>query len=369
MAAARSRSLWDQVLPLPAQAEWDAHAPEGHSVWTLHQEGQRLLAVSRHIHLPEEGAPTLRITVAADERLLAEPLGRFTTMLLIALGTLAAGLLMAAAVQMQWLLRPLQQLRQHLGAVQAGDAAQLQGHYPQELTPLVTTLNHVLASNAEMVQRARTQAGNLAHALNTPLSILTNAAAQDPSALGQLVQEQVAHARRHVDYHLARARAGAAVRATGLASPVQPTTQALLRTMARLYPAVDFGLNAPAAPLHFKGEAQDLFEMLGNLLDNAGKWAHRQVSVTLAPATAPGMLLITVDDDGPGIADAAQRQQIFQRGERLDENRPGAGLGLNIVQVLAQTYGGDVRAEPSALGGLQLQLQLPLSTTTAAAAA
>ncbi|MBP7855387.1 MAG: GHKL domain-containing protein, partial [Comamonas sp.] len=114
---------------------------------------------------------------------------------------------------------------------------------------------------------------------------------------------------------------------------------------------------------------QDLFEMLGNLLDNAGKWAHRQVSVTLAPATAPGMLLITVDDDGPGIADAAQRQQIFQRGERLDENRPGAGLGLNIVQVLAQTYGGDVRAEPSALGGLQLQLQLPLSTTTAAAAA
>ena len=369
MAAARSRSLWDQVLPLPAQAEWDAHAPEGHSVWTLHQEGQRLLAVSRHIHLPEEGAPTLRITVAADERLLAEPLGRFTTMLLIALGTLAAGLLMAAAVQMQWLLRPLQQLRQHLGAVHAGDAAQLQGHYPQELTPLVTTLNHVLASNAEMVQRARTQAGNLAHALNTPLSILTNAAAQDPSALGQLVQEQVAHARRHVDYHLARARAGAAVRATGLACPVQPTTQALLRTMARLYPAVDFGLNAPAAPLHFKGEVQDLFEMLGNLLDNAGKWAHRQVSVTLAPATAPGMLLITVDDDGPGIADAAQRQQIFQRGERLDENRPGAGLGLNIVQVLAQTYGGDVRAEPSALGGLQLQLQLPLSTTTAAAAA
>ena len=154
-----------------------------------------------------------------------------------------------------------------------------------------------------------------------------------------------------------------------VACPVQPTTQALLRTMARLYPAVDFGLNAPAAPLHFKGEAQDLFEMLGNLLDNAGKWARRQVSVTLAPATAPGMLLITVDDDGPGIADAAQRQQIFQRGERLDENRPGAGLGLNIVQVLAQTYGGDVRAEPSALGGLQLQLQLPLSTTTAATAA
>ncbi len=361
MAVARSRSLWDQVLPLPETAEWHSHTPRGYGVLTLQDAGTTLLAVSRHIHLPEDAAPTLRITVAADERLLAEPLHSFTTMLLISLGTLAAGLLLAAVVQLQLALRPLQQLRRALMAVRSGETAQLQGDYPQELTPLVQTFNHVLASNADMVERARTQAGNLAHALNTPLSILTNAAADDTSALGQLVQEQAASARRQVDYHLARARASAAIRATGLACPVQPAIAALLRTMARLHPALDFGLEAPEAPLRFKGEEQDLFEMLGNLLDNAGKWAHSQVAVRCS-VQEDGQLCITVDDDGPGIPDAAQRQQIFQRGQRLDENRPGAGLGLHIVQELAQTYGGSVQAHTSPLSGLQLQLCLPLAT-------
>ena len=332
-----------------------------YGVLTLQDAGTTLLAVSRHIHLPEDAAPTLRITVAADERLLAEPLHSFTTLLLVSLGTLAGGLLLAAVVQLQLALRPLQQLRRALMAVRSGKTEQLQGDYPQELTPLVQTFNHVLASNADMVQRARTQAGNLAHALNTPLSILTNAAAGDTSPLGQLVQEQAASARRQVDYHLARARASAAIRATGLACPVQPAIAALLRTMARLHPALDFGLEAPEAPLRFKGEEQDLFEMLGNLLDNAGKWAHRQVAVGCSGQE--DWLLITVDDDGPGIPDAAQRQQIFQRGQRLDENRPGTGLGLHIVQELAQTYGGSVQAQMSPLGGLQLQLRLPLATS------
>jgi signal transduction histidine kinase len=359
MAVARSRSLWDQVLPLPADASWRERPAQGYRVLQLQDDTHTLLAVSRHIHLPRDGTPVLRLTVAADIALLAEPLQRFTTMLLISLGTLATGLLLAVAVQLHLTLRPLQQLRQDLATVRAGRQPALTGHYPQELLPLVQEFNHVLASNADMVQRARTQAGNLAHALNTPLSVLTNAAAQDASPLGQLVQEQVAQARRHVEYHLAHARASAAVRATGLRCPVQPVLQALLRTVARLHPHIDFALQTDTPQLAFKGEEQDLFEMLGNLLDNAGKWAHGQVQIDVQQLQ--GQLCITIDDDGPGIADPAQRSQIFARGQRLDENRPGSGLGLNIVQELAHTYGGSVRADTAPLGGLRLVLMLPLA--------
>lgn len=356
----RSRSLWDQVLELPAHSARQSQ-PQGYAVLHLHAlQGHTLLAVSRTLQLPEANAPLLRLTVAADQELLAEPLQRFTHMLLIALGLLAAGLVLAVVVQLQLALCPLQLLRQQLGTVRTGEATQLDGPFPHELQPLVSEFNHVLRANADIVQRARTQAGNLAHAVHTPLSILGNAAAQEDSPLALLVREQVATAQRQVDYHLARARAAAAVRATGLRTPVQQPLQALLRTMARLYPHIDFAQENDASQLAFKGEEQDLFEMLGNLLDNAGKWAHQQVSISVQPLQE--QLQICIDDDGPGIADAQQRRQIFERGQRLDENRPGSGLGLHIVQELAHTYGGSVQALPSPLGGLRLELLLPLAS-------
>ena len=257
----RSRSLWDQVLELPAHSARQSQ-PQGYAVLHLHAlQGHTLLAVSRTLQLPEANAPLLRLTVAADQELLAEPLQRFTHMLLIALGLLAAGLVLAVVVQLQLALRPLQLLRQQLGTVRTGEATQLDGPFPHELQPLVSEFNHVLRANADIVQRARTQAGNLAHAVHTPLSILGNAAAQEDSPLALLVREQVATAQRQVDYHLARARAAAAVRATGLRTPVQQPLQALLRTMARLYPHIDFAQENDASQLAFKGEEQDLFEI------------------------------------------------------------------------------------------------------------
>ena len=366
---ARSRSLWDQVLPLPAEPGFPGTRRLGHAVLDLHDaQGHALLAVSRPLQLPEAHAPLLRLTVAADQALLAEPVQRFTTMLLAALALLAAGLLLAVAVQLHLALRPLQRLRQQLAAVRTGQTAQLQGPVPHELQPLVTEFNHVLTTNADIVQRARTQAGNLAHAVHTPLSILGNAAAHDATPLGQLVREQVATATRQVDYHLARARAASAIRATGLRTPVLAPLQALLRTIQRLH--ADRGLHfqlvgdvAPLEPLAFRGEEQDLYEMLGNLLDNAGKWARSRVELAVQPVPGadglPAQLCVTVDDDGPGIPDATQRDRIFGRGERLDEQRPGAGLGLDIVRELVHTYGGSIEALPSPLGGLRLRLTLP----------
>lgn len=357
VGVARSRSLWDQVLTLPAPLP----PPSGTQNYTvLHLSEpphQQLLAVTRPLQLPDD-APLLQLTVAADQALIAEPVQRFTTMLLIALGTLATGLALAVAVQLHLALRPLDMLRQRLRAVRAGEATQLSGAFPNELQPLVNEFNHVLATNADMVQRARTQAGNLAHAMHTPLTILSNAAAQQDSPLAQLVNEQVAIAKRQIDHQLARARAATAIRATGLRTPVEAPVQALLRTMQRLHAGrqIQFTCHGELGNAAFRGEEQDLFEMLGNLLDNAGKWARHRVQLSLTRHA--DQLCFAVDDDGPGIPEA-QRQQIFERGQRLDEQRPGAGLGLDIVRDLAHTYGGSIRADRSALGGLRMQLCLP----------
>lgn len=358
-ALARSRSLWDQTLALPAApAQYPA---AGHRLLQLQDaQGHTLLAVARTLQLPDEGAPLLRLAVAADADLIAEPLERFTRLLLMALGVLALGMALAVALQLQLALRPLKLLRQRLGEVRSGAAAQLQGAFPQELAPLVSEFNHVLAHNAEMVQRARTEAGNLAHAVHTPLSILANAAAQEGSALAQLVQEQVASARRQVDFHLARARAAAAVRATGLRTPVLAPLQALLRTMQRLHAGrgLSFELAPQAQDGAFRGEEQDLYELLGNLIDNAGKSARSRVLVDVQHQGQ--QLCFTVDDDGLGFPEE-QRERMFERGVQLDEQRPGSGLGLDIVRTLAQTYGGSVQALASPLGGARLRLCLPVA--------
>ncbi|AVO43136.1 sensor histidine kinase [Simplicispira suum] len=356
---ARSRSLWDQVLRLPDAP--NSYPASGFSVLPLQDaQGHELLAVARTLQLPEDDAPQLRLVVAGDKALLAEPLQRFTHMLLIALGLLALGLALAVAVQLQLALRPLQLLRARLAAVRSGAAGQLEGRFPQELQPLVNEFNHVLRENADMVQRARTQAGNLAHAVHTPLSILANAAAQEYGPLALLVQDQVATARRQVDYHLARARAAAAVRATGLSTPVLPPVRALLRTMQRLYAErhLSFELAPEAQAVAFRGEEQDLYELLGNLIDNAGKSARQRVVVDVQ--CVDGQLCFTVDDDGLGIPEA-EREHMFERGVQLDEQRPGSGLGLDIVRALAETYGGSVQALASPLGGARLRLCLPMA--------
>jgi signal transduction histidine kinase len=365
----RSRSLWDQTLDWQLfQADTGhAHAdPEGTAplAGTLPDgQGHLLVAVSRPLQLPEAEAPPLRLIVAADSALLAEPMQRFTYMLVAALGALAAGLALAVVLQLRLALRPLKLLRTGLSDVRTGATPRLEGRFPQELQPLVQEFNHVLEVNADMVQRARTQAGNLAHAVNTPLTILGNAAAQEGGPLAELVREQVASASRQVDHHLARARA-AARQATGLRTPLQPPLAALVRTMERLHAGrgIAFTLVGDAARWDFLGDAQDLMEMLGNLLDNAGKWARH--AVRLQVQEHEGRLLLTVDDDGPGI-DPALQQRIFERGERLDERQPGAGLGLDIVRELVQTYGGHIEAASSPLGGLRMRLLLPAQRSAA----
>jgi len=215
------------------------------------------------------------------------------------------------------------------------------------------------------VERARTHAGNLAHAVKTPLAGLANAAEQaadDAAAatLARLVREQVGLARTQVEHHLARARAAAAVGVPGQRTPLRPVIEGLLRLMGKVHAAraLQFELSACDPQLAFRGEAQDLHEMLGNLIDNASKWAARQVRVQVDVHGSE--LIVRIDDDGPGLR-AEAREAVFARGVRADERTPGSGLGLSIVRELAQLYGGGVALLASPLGGLRAELRLPLA--------
>ncbi|WP_063568617.1 ATP-binding protein [Achromobacter ruhlandii] len=356
---ARSRSLWDQVLALPsvddADGLYDIAGPENH----------RLSALTRLLKPEDSDAGSLRLVVAADRAVLAEPIERFDHMLLWSLGALAAGMVVAAVVQALVGLRPLGRLRRQLAAQQGRNSVRIEGRFPSEIQPLVDDFNRVLAVNADIVQRARTQAGNLAHAVKTPLTILGNAAAREEGAFARLVREQVAMAQRQIDHHLARARAAAASGTAGGRTPLRAPLQALLRVMQRLYAARGLALEMDefSDRLEFRGEEQDLQEMVGNLLDNACKWAARRVRIG-AQADAPDRLRIVIDDDGPGISED-ERERIFERGVRMDEQRPGSGLGLDIVRDLAGTYGGEVSAGQSPLGGLRVTLILPALPTGA----
>jgi signal transduction histidine kinase len=303
----------------------------------------------------------LRLIVAADERGMTDPVREFVGLLATALCVLAAGLVLAVVLQVSVGLAPLRRLRDALAAVRDGRTRQLGGTYPNEVQPLVDELNAVLQHDAEVVNRARTQAGNLAHAIKTPLAVLGNAAAREDSALAQLVAEQVSTAQRQVDYHLARARAAAAIQVPGLRTPVIPVIESLVRVMKRVHAErsleilIEPGADGQAEPA-FRGEEQDLQEMLGNLIDNACKWARERVDCRVSLDRS--RLVIRIDDDGPGLP-AAEREAVFGRGVRADEQTPGSGLGLAIVRDLARLYGGDVALDASPAGGLRVALTLP----------
>lgn len=314
--------------------------------------------IERVIYPAEQPEQPLRLIVAADTRLISEPVEHFNSLLAWSLGVLGLGLGIAVIVQVLIGLRPLDLLRKELTTVREGGAQRIDGSFPLEIQPLVDDFNEVLTHNARIVNHARTQAGNLAHAVKTPLTILANAAVHPDNGLPQLVKEQVAIARRQVDYNLAQARAAAAANVPGVRSEVRPLVVSLLRVMERLYCDKAIAatiVDASFEPV-FRGEQQDLQEMLGNLLDNAWKWAASRVEIAFQ--REDGRLTVLIDDDGPGLA-SEQRQAVLVRGVRADERVPGTGLGLAIVNDLAQLYDGSLELADSTLGGLQVRLTLP----------
>jgi signal transduction histidine kinase len=367
--ALRSRSLWDAALSLPNDvlADGVVHVHEGAG-----PDGAALLLVERTVKRDGGGDDAVgtpwRLIVAADLRETVAAVERFNGVLAASLATLFVLLCAAALAQVAIGLAPLRALQRTLAGVHAGTSPRLDGRFPSEVQPLVDDFNAVLDRNAEVVARARTQAGNLAHAIKTPLAAMSRAAAvalQRPETgaeLAALVEEQVGVARRHVDWHLARARAAAAQGVPGARVPLQPVIHGLLRVLERVHAERGIALRCmPIAPdLAFAGEVQDLQEMLGNLLDNACKWARQEVQVSAASlGSGPGSRLqVVIDDDGPGI-ESDRRESVMARGARLDESVPGSGLGLAIVNELVGLYSGSVRLRAAPTGGLRVEIELP----------
>jgi signal transduction histidine kinase len=327
--------------------------------YTIGPDDRRLRQFEREIDAGEDGRYVIAVAAPADEVL--DDIRDFRNALAITFGLLFLALVASTFFQVRLGLGPLRRLSGAVGDVRVGAQTRIEGSYPREVSPLASELNQLIDANREILDRARTQVGNLAHALKTPLSVIVNEADTNPGPLADKVGEQAGLMRDQVNYYLDRARAAALSGALGGVTEVRPSVEALLRTFEKIFRSK--GVNAEVqcdSRLRFRGEKQDLEEMLGNLLDNAFKWADDEVAVTVEQLETDGRqwLTILVDDNGPGLP-PEQRAEMLRRGRRLDETKPGSGLGLSIVVDLAKLYGGALALESSPAEGLRARLTLP----------
>jgi len=307
------------------------------------------------------------IIVAGPVDWLESQLAKFRTRLATALTLAGLGLVGVTLFQVRFGLLPLGKIERGLSDIRTGKATKLEGEFPVEIEPLQHELNALIRSNQDVVDRARTQVGNLAHALKTPLAVITNEARDSTGMLASKVAEQATIMRDQVNHYLDRARMAARSGVIGSSSEVTGVVAPLVRALERIHQ--DRGIKILVVcpeDIKFQGEKQDLEEMLGNLLDNACKWANTEVFLTVqksntalpSSSRGSGRLSIQVEDDGPGLT-SEQRKKIGKRGMRLDESKPGSGLGLSIVTDLVQTYQGSFSMTQSPHGGLQVNLELP----------
>ena len=355
-----SRSLWDAGLPRLQDIGVAAGADGSREGYIDGPEDQRLRIVERTIDLGDEGH--YLVAVAGDAAEIDGEMRSFDQALTVTFVLLAVVLLLTTMFQVRFGLLPLRRLTAGLAAIRAGTAERLEGDFPEEIAPLARETNALIEANREIVERARTHVGNLAHALKTPLSVMVNeAGAHGRDAFAGKVLEQTAIMRDQVARHLERARIAARLTTVGTLTEVAPVATALARTMEKIHRDRGVAITVVAdAQAKFRGERPDLEEMIGNLVDNACKWATSRVAVTVARETSESgpAIRVVVDDDGRGLS-ADEREQVARRGQRLDESKPGSGLGLSIVVELARLYGGRLTLGVAPAGGLRAELVLP----------
>jgi len=358
-----SRSLWDEKLPRLADLGVSSASGGARQGYGAGPEGQELRIVERTIDLGDEGR--YLVAVAGDAAEIEEEIRSFDRALVITFAVLAVVLLLTTTFQVRFGLAPLKRISEGLAGIRSGAAERLEGAFPVEIAPLARETNALIDANREIVARARTHVGNLAHALKTPISVMMNEADQHGDGpLAVKVREQTDIMRDQVTRHLERARLAARVAVIGTITDVAPVVTALARTMEKIQHQRGVAIDIDVAEgARFRGEQQDLEEMVGNLIDNACKWAHARVAVEVFsekpdPLADRRMVRIVVDDDGPGLS-PQQREQVARRGRRLDETKPGSGLGLSIIVELANLYGGELTLGTAPIGGLRAELLLP----------
>lgn len=346
-----SRSLWDRRLQVQ-----DRHQDVNvHTYDSDEFDGEPLRISERDVILPGSKV-RWRFQVAQSREMIDTQIKQLRSTLFWSFFALGIGLLILAALQTFYGLWPLRRVRQDVAAIRSGAKTRITEDFPNEVRPLTDEINQLLAHSEEQAEEARRHAGNLAHALKTPLTVITNAATANAPDLAEAVCREAIVMRRQVDHHLARARAIGRRASAHARATVWESLESVQRAVDRLYEKVTVDI-AGDKKAQVRVERQDLDEMLGNLVENAAKYGGGRVFVTVEPQD--GMIDILVEDDGKGIPQQ-QREAIFQRGARLDTDKPGTGLGLAIVRDVAEIYGGKITLEESEdLGGLLARLSLP----------
>ncbi len=348
-----SRSLWDRRLASnPNHNDVELHKRDSSEF-----EGEPLRILERDVTLPGSEV-RWRFQVAQSREAINGQLRELRSTLVRSFAALGLGLLVLAALQAFYGLWPLRRIRREVSAIRCGAQTRIAEDFPREVEPLVDEINELLAHSEAQAEEARRHAGNLAHALKTPLTVITNAATADSADLDDTVIREATVMRRQVDHHLARARAIGRRASAQARATVWVSVESVDRAVSTLYPHVTIDIVGDKTA-QVRVERQDIDEMLGNLVENAAKYGNGRVFVTV-DAPANGRVAIEIEDDGPGIA-RAERDEIFARGKRLDTTgKPGTGLGLAIVRDVAEIYGGRVSlGESEDLGGLLVTLSLP----------
>jgi signal transduction histidine kinase len=363
-----SRSLWDKKLPKLEERGVELSASGVRIGYVDGPEGQTLRMVERPVDLGADGK--YLVMVAGDATEIFEETRAFDYYLGGTFAALSIVLVLTTIFQVRFGLAPLKRISDSIADIRSGRAERLEGEFPVEIAPLARETNALIDANREIVERARTHVGNLAHAIKTPLSVIVNeASARGGDAFAAKVLEQADVMRDQVAHHLERARIAARLTIIGTVTDVAPAIDALRRTMEKIHRDRGVVIEVEAdMSAKFRGERQDLEEMAGNLVDNACKWAESRVFIEVlverdTAARGGGMeggstLRIIVDDDGRGLS-PDQRAKVSRRGQRLDESKPGSGLGLSIVVDLAALYGGSLTLGTAPIGGLRAELVLP----------
>lgn len=353
--ALRSPSyVGDFAIPSPSAAPFDAEFRRDYSAVGL--AGEELRVVESEFVIDDNGR-VARFRVTGNRTELGEQIGAFEYSLWTWLGLFGLLTIIVNALAIFFGLRPLRRVSGALADIREGRADRLDGEFPTEIAPLASETNALIDANRRIVDRARTQVGNLAHSLKTPLAVVTNEGRALGDRRGQVIAEQAEAMRRQVDHYLKRARIAAQKDSVAFRTPVTPVLERLVRVMAKLNPAVDFALELSAPESVFSGEREDLEEIVGNLLENASKWAKGRIVVSVNDRTGGGnpAVVIGIEDDGPGIPEEQAREAV-RRGGRLDESKPGTGLGLAIVSDLVADYGGVLSLSRSRFGGLKAEV-------------
>lgn len=357
-----SRSLFAAHLPRLSDLGVPVGLGGARKGYARGPDDRRLRIVERTIDAGDDGVYLIQVAAKTDE--IEKAINRFAVYLVVTFALLALALVGSSLLQLRYGLAPLRQLQEGVAAIRRGESETISGAFSPDIAPLAGELNLLIGANRAVVERARTQVGNLAHALKTPLSVIINESAAASGPLASKVEEQAAIMRDQLAYYLDRARAAVRAGAVTSATDVEPVVRSFIGAFEKIYAerAIRFTLDMPQ-PVRFLGERQDLEEMIGNLADNGGKWAKSAVAIAIAPEFAQteaerSFFRVVIEDDGAGLA-PEMREAALARGRRLDETKPGSGLGLSIVAELASMYGGDLSLADSAMGGLRAELRLP----------